>query len=43
MPTEPSGTLPLLVPPRVGDNRSVDLERIVAFKPDLNVVWGVIS
>ncbi len=25
--------------PRVGDNRSLDLERIVALKPDLIVVW----
>jgi iron complex transport system substrate-binding protein len=25
--------------PRVGDNRSLDLERIVAMKPDLIVVW----
>ncbi|MBP0591378.1 cobalamin-binding protein [Paraburkholderia sp. LEh10] len=25
--------------PRVGDNKSVDLERIVALKPDLIVVW----
>lgn len=25
--------------PRVGDNRQVDLERIVAMKPDLIVVW----
>lgn len=25
--------------PRVGDNRSLDLERIVALKPDLLVVW----
>src|SRR5260370_16881457 len=25
--------------PRVGDNKSLDLERIVAMKPDLIVVW----
>jgi iron complex transport system substrate-binding protein len=25
--------------PRVGDNRSLDLERIAALKPDLVVVW----
>lgn len=25
--------------PRVGDNRSVDLERLIAVKPDLLVVW----
>ncbi len=25
--------------PRVGDNKSLDLERIVALKPDLIVVW----
>lgn len=30
---------PAKIIPRVGDNKSLDLERIVAMKPDLIVVW----